>query len=68
MRGVEYWIPKDAAEVTSAFARAMYVPAGHDLMQTKSLSTNYDGQKRHQKNLPFVTLHEVCLKSSTALG
>jgi len=68
MRGAKYGIPKDAANMSSAFTRAMRMPNGHDLMQTKSLSTHHDGQNHHRKNLPFFTLHEVCLKSSTALG
>jgi hypothetical protein len=32
--------------MSSAFTGAMHVPGGHDLMQTKSLSAYYEGQKR----------------------
>src|SRR5579872_5125703 len=46
VRGAEYWIPKNTSDMSSAFAGAMHVPGGHDLMQTKSLSAYYEGQKR----------------------
>src|ERR1700722_5307280 len=45
VRRAEYRVPKDPANTSSAFAGAVRVPRGHDLMQTKSLSAHHGGQK-----------------------
>jgi hypothetical protein len=45
--------------VAPAFAGAVCVLAGHDLMQAKGLSAYGDSQQNHQKSSRSFILHEV---------